>query len=144
MCQHLRPYLAAVVPLALCLSLPARAESAVSCPEDIAVTERAEAPIGMLTAPVTRRHALIGANVVNDRPTALRPETPADLVPDGEEVRGKTLVQTWELTEHRADPIYVRCAYADTAVTLVVVPAKDATTCEQRLGWDAKRRMVAW
>jgi hypothetical protein len=41
-----------------------------------------------------------------------------DLAPDGQEQSGKSISQVWHLPRDRSSPVFLRCRYRDTSITL--------------------------
>ena len=69
-------------------------------------------------------------------------EAPASLAPDEERHSRGRLTQVWRVGAENGGIVLV-CRYRGTPAALAISLPAEVETCEQTLGWDAKRGVVA-
>ena len=119
----------AVVSVFLCssilLSQNAPNPRVLGCPAAIEVSEIAEAQTSWQAEPAPRtQHKFLRPSLYNGMPG----KQEFELAPDDQQMQGKRVTQTWNLSSYRDMNLFVRCRYLATSATLVSnVPAQYKT-----------------
>jgi hypothetical protein len=113
---------AAGAALACCVGAVARAE--VSCPDQLAVQQRAEAPDGWNVSYSQAAPRLIGVSLFDGPPS-----NRAGLKPDARKQTAKELLLVWNL-RHTPRSHYLQCTYERTSASISTALPPGVQRCE--------------
>ena len=101
---------------------------------------RLRAPAGWTAGAVEAVHPFDRIELFAGQMGEQTKEAPALLAPDDERRSGRRLTQVWRVGNESGGVVLV-CRYRGTPASLAI-SLPDVATCEQALGWDAKRGAV--
>jgi hypothetical protein len=128
---------------ALCLTLAVAAEAAEAprCPATATGEARLRAEAGWTGSAVEAVHPFERIELFAGPMGEQTKEAPASLAPDDERRSGNRLTQIWRVGGETGGVVLV-CRYRGTPATLAISLPAGVATCEQTIGWNAKRGVI--
>ena len=133
----------AVLRIAVCLvwSVATWAAEPPRCPPTAAGEAHLRAPVGWTAAPIAAVHPFERIELFAGPMGEQAKDAPASLAPDDERRSGRRLTQVWRVGGETGGVVLV-CRYRGTPASLTISLPAGVATCEQTLGWDAKRGVI--
>jgi hypothetical protein len=114
------------------------AAEAPRCPPTAAGDARLRGPAGWTADAVASSHPFERIELFAGAMGEQTKEAPASLAPDDERRSRGRLTQVWRVGAETGGVVLV-CRYRGTPAALAISLPAEVETCEQTLGWDAKR-----
>jgi len=120
------------------LQLHARAETGLSCPATIEVQQTARELPGWTVSGTTAEHTFERASLYQTGAGGRE----FDLAPDSQQKANSMITQTWNLLVYKSMPVWMRCHYRDTLITLEKRLKPSVRACMLRFEVDPKGKIV--